>query len=1310
MEPGRGYFYLSNSLENRSFHFPILNPVPTIQTLSVGNITNTSAKFRGIILDDAPFVLRGFCYSTRPNVLLGDPDYQMAIVHGTDPGQYEFNCEDLQPNTTYYVKAFARTEQALFAYGVERSFTTSVDALPTIQTLEVGNITSNSAKFRGIILDDAPFVLRGFCYSTSPNVMLGDPGFQMAIVHGTDPGQYEYNIEDLTPNTTYYVKAFARTEHACFAYGVERSFTTAADALPTIQTLAVGNVTDTSAKFRGIILDNAPFVLRGFCFSTSPNVQLGTPGCQMVIVHGTNPGQYEYDYEGLTPNRTYYVRAFARTEHALFAYGDEVSFNTNSDPLPTIQTLSVGNITGTSALFRGIILDNAPFTLRGFCFNTKPDVTLGQPGYEMVLVNGNSPGQYSCNYDGLTPNRTYYVRAFLRTEHGNFAYGDEVSFSTDLDPLPTIQTLDVGNVTDSSAKFRGIILDNAPFVLRGFCYSTRPGVLLGEPGFQMAIVPGNNPGQFEFNCQELERNTTYYVKAFVRTEHGCFAYGVERSFYTNVDPLPTIQTLAVGNISGTSAKFRGIILDNAPFVLRGFCFSTSPNVQLDTPGRQMVIVPGNDPGQYEYNYGELTPNRTYYVKAFVRTEHASIAYGDEVSFRSDLDPLPTIQTLAVGNITGSSAMFRGIILDDAPFVLRGFCLSNEPGLFLGDEGCTGMTVNGNTPGQYSITYTELAANTTYYVKAFARTEHACFAYGDELSFYTNVDPLPTIQTLAVGNVTGTSAKFRGIILDNAPFVLRGFCFSTSPNVKLDTPGRQMVIVPGNDPGQFEYDFGELTPNRTYYVRAFVRTEHASIAYGDERSFHTSPDPLPTIQTLPVRNITANSARFKGIILDDEPFTIRGFCLSTEPGVLLGEEGYTPIMVPGNTPGIYEFDYEELLPNRTYYVKAFVRTEHGSIGYGDEVSFQSGSDPLPTIQTLPVGNITQTSAMLRGIILDDAPFVLRGFCIATEPGVMLGDPGFDMVLVHGNDPGQYSVTYTEFQPNTTYYVKAFARTEHACFAYGVERSFTTLDTNGGALNGEFTINWAGNKVKFSKGNLQYIGSAAVPYWKFADHQWDYLGNNGQNSGNEYADRDCFGWGTSGWNCGNTYYQPWNCDYSNGTLYGPVGSNNLTDGYVNSDWGVYNAIANGGNQAGQWRTLSASEWNFLFAYRNTSSGVLFAKANVNGVNGIILLPDNWSTSYYVLNGANNTATSFNANTITADDWTDSLEAHGAVFLPTSGLRYGTNSLYYLEERGCYWTSTCNGDNAAYFIYLTDSVFGCYSYSRSYGVSVRLVKNVP
>ena len=262
---------------------------------------------------------------------------------------------------------------------------------------------------------------------------------------------------------------------------------------------------------------------------------------------------------------------------------------------------------------------------------------------------------------------------------------------------------------------------------------------------------------------------------------------------------------------------------------------------------------------------------------------------------------------------------------------------------------------------------------------------------------------------------------------------------------------------------------------------------------------------------------------------------------------------------------------------------------------------------------------------------------------------------------------------------------------------------------GAINGKFTINAEGHQVYFSQGNLQYIGSAAEPYWKFADNQWDYLGTTtNQNSTNPNVDRDLFGWGTSGWNPGNTYYRPWDTNNSSGASYGPSGSNNLTGTYANSDWGVYNPISNGGNLPNQWRTLNRDEWGYVFEIRTTDSGIRFAKAIVNNVNGVILLPDDWNISYYDLNDTNTNTANFASNTILASEW-DTLEQHGAVFLPAAGFRFGV-SVKSVGVNCYYWSSTHVNRLYAYGVYVTDSnmIVGDGS-NRTYGRSVRLVYEV-
>ena len=284
--------------------------------------------------------------------------------------------------------------------------------------------------------------------------------------------------------------------------------------------------------------------------------------------------------------------------------------------------------------------------------------------------------------------------------------------------------------------------------------------------------------------------------------------------------------------------------------------------------------------------------------------------------------------------------------------------------------------------------------------------------------------------------------------------------------------------------------------------------------------------------------------------------------------------------------------------------------------------------------------------------------------------------------------------------------------------GIEVNVTTEVNPGevpvGAISGKFTINANGDQVHFSQGNLQYIGSAATPYWKFAENQWDYLGTStGQNSTNQNVDRDLFGWGTSGWNNGNMYYQPYDTesfwDSQTGNGYGPTDGTSyiydLTGPYANADWGVYNAISNGGNLPNLWRTLTINEWGYVLESRTTPSGIRFAKGSVNGVTGVILLPDSWSASIYALNYANASAAPFSVNTVTLVDW-ETMEANGAVFLPAAGYRLGT-SVSSVGSYGYYWSASYYNSSSAWDVYFGGMYLSTVNNNhRGNGFSVRPV----
>ena len=264
---------------------------------------------------------------------------------------------------------------------------------------------------------------------------------------------------------------------------------------------------------------------------------------------------------------------------------------------------------------------------------------------------------------------------------------------------------------------------------------------------------------------------------------------------------------------------------------------------------------------------------------------------------------------------------------------------------------------------------------------------------------------------------------------------------------------------------------------------------------------------------------------------------------------------------------------------------------------------------------------------------------------------------------------------------------------------------------GALKGEFTINGSGDKVYFSKGNLQYTKSTSV--WSFMENQYDMVETLGQNVGEDYADQDVvslFGYGTSGYNNNQSCYQP----------YCTQGDQNSYATYLNgtANWG-YNRISNGGNTEDfGWYVLSSAQWNHVINNRTASTvngtgNARYAKAKVAGVKGLILFPDSYTHPDGVaqpigINVAGNDE-GWNGNNYTASDF-GLMEAHGAVFLPATGGRASASVSTYVGAEGSYWSSTYHNSISSDILYfLNVNVNPTYYSGRYRGLSVRLVRNV-
>ena len=241
---------------------------------------------------------------------------------------------------------------------------------------------------------------------------------------------------------------------------------------------------------------------------------------------------------------------------------------------------------------------------------------------------------------------------------------------------------------------------------------------------------------------------------------------------------------------------------------------------------------------------------------------------------------------------------------------------------------------------------------------------------------------------------------------------------------------------------------------------------------------------------------------------------------------------------------------------------------------------------------------------------------------------------------------------------------------------------------GKLPGRFSVS-SSKSVRFSKGNLQYQASSNT--WKFAENQFDTMEENNLHASETYTGWiDLFGWGTSGYN--DKF--PWMASITN-TDYGN-GLNDITGSEY--DWGIYNAISNGGNQQGIWHLLTSTEWSYILSSRKNASN-LKSNATVCGVKGYIILPDEFELPEELTFSP---TTDYTTNTYGAKDW-EKMENAGAVFLPNVKYKYkySLSSKVQLSSSSSsyYWTSSCSSSSRA------QSAFEYY-FDRHNGLAVRLV----
>ena len=532
---------------------------------------------------------------------------------------------------------------------------------------------------------------------------------------------------------------------------------------------------------------------------------------------------------------------------------------------------------------------------------------------------------------------------------------------------------------------------------------------------------------FSIEVKNLRTNVTYYYRYAV-DYGGKSPYLTEiKSFKTQEYNMPEVKSMEVVSVGMNRAEVSGEVLSDGggdAVTLRGICWSTSHNPSV---GEEYANA-GEGIGTFVCELTNLQPEKTYYARAFAGNSKG-VSYGEELTFVTlTAGSLAEVSTVGITGNAMLQATVNGEVTNEgtSAVIERGVCYGKDhypttSGLHV---------IAGSGAGEYSCQLTNLEANATYYVRAYAINSLG-IAYGDEMSFVAQSETTaPVVQTGMVSDITISSATGHGTVVSDGGVMVtrRGLCWSTEHNPTANDTHADC----GNGVGDFSGLMPHLTDMTTYYVRAYAENA-VGMAYGEEVSFtvgqHEHPEP-PTVTTSAVTDISATTAISGGNVANGggAEVTERGICWSTsfEPTI---EDNHTS---NGTGLGTYSCMMTGLAPATMYYVRAYAVNEYG-LSYGEQREFVTEA----ALATIVLDEIS--GAMISYRVTEDggAEVVEHGVCYSTSHDPTMSDNH----VSGGSGIGSFTVELTDLQPGMTYYLRLYA-TNSVGTAYGQEYSFTT----------------------------------------------------------------------------------------------------------------------------------------------------------------------------------------------------------------------------------------------------------------------------
>jgi hypothetical protein len=617
-----------------------------------------------------------------------------------------------------------------------------------VRTLEMSGITAQIATATGSLKPEGKAAIKsyGHCWSDSQAEPTPDNSPKTNLGAVETETTFTSQLKDLKPNTSYYLRAYAFTQSGTY-YGDVITFKTSDAKAPVVITGDASAIRTTAFAIAGQISEKGTtdITQHGHVISETNQTPTTADGKTENGAVGSVPKGFSSGFAGLKANTVYYVRAYAINASAT-AYGATVKVTTKGDEPPTVLTGEYSGLTQTKVILAGKLTADGTQAVfqHGHCISeTNKEPTIADTKTENGVVTASK--DFTSSLQGLAANTTYYYRAYARSGVG-VAYGAASSFKTSSTQPPVVTTnTDATDLTPSSFRLSGrvtdvgtsavtqfghVISENNPPTLANSVATTQMGTTDVAKDFTSAF--GN-----------LKANTTYYVRGYAVNAVGTAYSSTTVTVKTSNLLAPDITTGTVSNVGTREGAVTGRInaVGSSNVTQYGHCWGLNDNPTInDTKTQLGAATAAKD---FSSTMTNLNPNTKYVVRAYA-TSSVGTSYGDNRTFTTANITLPTVETSDQGSITTTSfAVFANLSnVGGAAVTQHGFCWSstNNNPTIADNKNQLGGTATAKT---YNSNITALAANTTYYVKAYA-TNDGGTSYGKVLTIKTNPVAAPTI--------------------------------------------------------------------------------------------------------------------------------------------------------------------------------------------------------------------------------------------------------------------------------------------------------------------------------------------------------------------------------------------------------------------------------------------------------------------------------------------------------------------------------------------------------------------------------------